>query len=252
MTTPSPDTIAGIEHARALRAELGLDALSSPGCLVALAEERLGLPVCVVVLPGQIDGWSFRRPAGGVVLWVNGANPPVRRRFTLAHELGHIRCGHDGDSPQLTIQTVEGKATTPVEIQANAFAGELLAPADGVRAAAATDDVDLEAIARVAATFGLSMIAALYRCNRIGIAPRYGQLKATIEIAGAAPVRDGENGHDDLLARLDKADLPRFSPLIGGSALVALAAGRTSLAGAAHAAGRSAAALAGGAGLIGI
>lgn len=56
-------------------------------------------------------------------VWVHSADADVRRRFTLAHELGHLML-HD-------VSVVYRDATfqgTPAERQANAFAADLLMP----------------------------------------------------------------------------------------------------------------------------
>ena len=65
-------------------------------------------------------------------MFLNGDQPVQRQRFTLAHELGHHRLGHaavvDG------VEEVDGKSDDPLEQQANAFAGEFLAPDQALRA----------------------------------------------------------------------------------------------------------------------
>lgn len=205
----------------------------------------------IAVLPEDIAGCCWRS-GGRVVLWVNGRHPPVRRRFTLAHELGHVRCGHNSAIPVDTIQTLSGRTTDAREIQANAFAAELLAPAAGVRAVARGEPT-LDDVARIAATYGISTIAALFRLSTLGLARHSDHLKAEIE-AGAdvavferlelSPVRDG-------IAAIGDADLPRLSPQLEGSALAAIVAGTASAVDAAASAGCEAAAMAQAAATIG-
>ena len=125
------DTNIGAKRARELRTELGLAAEEPAGSLLTLVEERLGLPVAVVSLPDEIAGCCWR-DGDRTVLWVNGTHPAVRMRFTLAHEVGHVRCGHDARVAVDTYETLGGRSTDAREVQANAFAAELLAPAAGV------------------------------------------------------------------------------------------------------------------------
>ena len=58
---------------------------------------------------------------------LNSSHPASRRRFTLAHELGHIVLGHEAT---VTVDEHESKT---LEAQANAFAGEILMPAADAR-----------------------------------------------------------------------------------------------------------------------
>ena len=89
------------------------------------------------------------------MLWVNGTHPAVRMRFTLAHEIGHVRCGHDAGVAVDTYETLGGRSTDAREVQANAFAAELLAPAAGVRAML-DGEPTLEDVVRIAARYGIS------------------------------------------------------------------------------------------------
>jgi len=53
-----------------------------------------------------------------------------RIRFTLAHELGHIICGHLTPATPITMRNKEPSGDDPPEeVQANTFASRLLAPA---------------------------------------------------------------------------------------------------------------------------
>jgi Zn-dependent peptidase ImmA (M78 family) len=52
--------------------------------------------------------------------------PPQRRRFTIAHELGHILLGHVGQSD--LINREPSPMDSPIEQAANVFASRLLAP----------------------------------------------------------------------------------------------------------------------------
>jgi hypothetical protein len=109
--------------------------------LAALLVDRLGLapPVDVAsvaahvadvetdLIPGSCDGvvvgLSGGRPRPLIV--VDRAAPPRRRRFTLAHEIGHITLPwHIGTAACDTGLRVRD----PPEIEANRFAAELLVP----------------------------------------------------------------------------------------------------------------------------
>lgn len=244
------DTNTGAKRAREAREELG-PAGALP-CIVSAVEENLGLPVVIAALPRGIAGCCWR-DGDRAVLWVNGTEAVVRQRFTLAHELGHIRCGHDSGLPVETFETLGGKATDSREVQANAFAAELLAPVHAVR-----DMVDgepsLEDVVLIAARFGISTIAALYRLNTLGLTSRYAVLKDEIEqgLADAVWQRVSPEPVQDVLARVDRRELPRLSPALRGSALASLAAGSASIDAVADAAGCDPARLTSAAAAVGV
>jgi Zn-dependent peptidase ImmA (M78 family) len=228
----SKDSNIGFKRARELREELGMEADEPISCLLTTVEEDLGIPVVVADLPQDVAGTCWQGEDGRVVVWVNGRDYVPRRRFTLAHELGHMRCGHDAGTPVDTIETMGGHTTNPHEIQANAFAAEFLAPAAGVREMAG-DDPTLEHVVQIAARYGISAISALYRLNQLELTDRVDQLKQEIEEdlhqklaahLGLDLERDG-----DLLSAIDEESLPRLSPALQDSALAAVIEGRASV-----------------------
>ena len=60
-----------------------------------LAEEGIGIPVSLIPLPAGVAG-AYGRREEHPFIFVSSNDAPVRRRFTLAHELGHHALGHAG------------------------------------------------------------------------------------------------------------------------------------------------------------
>jgi Zn-dependent peptidase ImmA (M78 family) len=244
------DTNIGAKRARETRRELGLDPGSPVPCLLIAVEDQLRIPVVIAPLPDGIAGCCWR-DGERLLLWVNGTEPSFRQRFTLAHEVGHVRCRHDTAVPVETFETLSGKTTDSREIQANAFSAELLAPADGVRAMV-DHEPTLEDVVLIAARYGISTIAALYRLNSLGLTKRYKRLKPQIENdADAVWDEVAPQVLADQIAGLDPSVLPRLSPSLAGSALAAMIAGAVSVTDAAGAAGCDPQSLADGAAVIG-
>lgn len=161
------DPLRAAEHAAEVaRMELGISNEAPLPDLVPLLEST-GLGVFLVPLgsDGLAGAYSLDRDVG--FLLVNSNQAPVRQRFTLAHEYAHHRLGHGS----LYDITIDQASTDPREAQANRLAGALLMP----RAAVSRwfDDrnsppIDLEAIVRMAAWFGVSAAAARVRLEIIG------------------------------------------------------------------------------------
>lgn len=247
------DTNIGAKRARQLREELELDPAAPLACVLELVVEELRVPVVVAGLPDGVAGACWRA-GDDVVLWVNGADAPVRRRFTLAHELGHLRCGHDGSIPVDTFQTLSGKTSDAREIQANAFAAELLVPAAGARAMVDGREPSLDDVVRLAERYGVSCVAALFRLNTLKLVPDYGELLEQIN-AGAHEARWealGCSPFDDQLGRLDVEELPWLAPSLRDSTLGGVVTGTVSTERGAAAAGCEADRLAAGAAAIGV
>jgi Zn-dependent peptidase ImmA (M78 family) len=127
---PSEHTHRGAKRARQAREQLGLGAGPLTDLLTTI-ERRAGAHVLVLALGADVAGAFIDRP-GLPLLFVNGRDAPARQRFTLAHELGHLRMHHGSivDRPE----AVGGYGHDPVEVSANAFAAELLMPKVAVQA----------------------------------------------------------------------------------------------------------------------
>lgn len=248
------DTNIGAKRARETRDALGLPANGPLACILDTVESGFGLPVVVAEMPEHVAGVCWRVD-DAAVLWVNGMQPAVRRRFTLAHELGHIRCGHDHGLPVETFQTLGGQTTDQREVQANAFAAQLLMPADGIRAVV-TGEPTLEDVVTIAARFGVSTIAALYRLNTLRLvgSERSARLKREIEdgVADEARAHVDPPAFEDGMAAIGEQDLPRLPAQLAGSNLEAIVHRSAPLPVIAAAAGCDASALADGAAAIGI
>jgi Zn-dependent peptidase ImmA (M78 family) len=220
-------TNRGAKRAREAREELGLAPAEPPTCILTLVEERAKLPVVVTAaLPSHVAGACYR-DGDGTLLWVNGAQAPVRQRFTLAHELAHAWCRHDGELEVDTFETLSGRTTNDYEIQANAFAAELLMPKACMHELV-TREPTLEEVVVIGAHLGVSAIAVVYRIKQLGLASeaRIDQLEQEID----------DNLHEATFARLDLSPLddriaaavehlPYLSPALNGSELEAAVRG---------------------------
>lgn len=100
-------------------------------------------------------------------VYVNANDVPARRRFTLAHEVGHwiCQCVEGRGAPVMCrAEDVAPGADRTLEREANVFAAELLMPEPAVRAAA--DDPE------PAARFGVSAEAIRWRLYSFGLVTR--------------------------------------------------------------------------------
>ena len=92
-------------------------------------------------------------------IFLNKSVPPDRMRYSLAHELGHVIMRTDSDNS--------------IEIEANMFAAELLAPARELRRDLIGGRVTLERLAQLKAKWRVSMQFILYQAKEIGIINEY-------------------------------------------------------------------------------
>jgi Zn-dependent peptidase ImmA (M78 family) len=164
------------QRARDLLRELGID---TPPVPVDEIVERLGATISREPFRGGISGMLYRTDAGAVV-GVNSAEPPTRQRFTIAHEIGHFLL-HEG-RPLIVDRHVRvdrrdassSMGTKREEVEANAFAAELLMPEEMLRRhveALVRDDAALPAdrlVNRLAREFEVSGQAMEIRLGALG------------------------------------------------------------------------------------
>jgi hypothetical protein len=120
-----------------------------------------------------VAGMPAATPLSGLLLparweiWVRGDEPSPRRRFTVAHEVGHHLLHSHGAAVLCRPADVEAAAddARALEREANRFAAELLMPEPLVRAAADRDGGDPIALAD---RFDVSDVAMGYRLVNLG------------------------------------------------------------------------------------
>lgn len=116
-------------------------------------------------------------------IFVSSAVSPERRRFTAAHEIGHIVLNHVGKFK--LVNREPSPTDNPVEQAANVFASCLLAPACvlwvcNVRTAEQIQE--LCQISRTAAEYRVERMNELYKRNRFLISPLEQKVYSQFEI----------------------------------------------------------------------
>lgn len=140
------------------------------------------VPVPVEEIAEEFLGLRVRETAGlgasGVIvpshrtIHVNADEPAERRRFTLAHEIGHwvIHCRTRPECMEILCRTVEvSGATDPREREANVFAATLLMPEPTVRGLVGDGVRDA---ATLAGMLGVSVPAMAWRLYNLGLGER--------------------------------------------------------------------------------
>ena len=160
MPGPVTDVRAGVLRQR-YHERFGGPELPVP--VEAIAEDLCGLAVEEVA---DLDVSGLLIPAERRV-YVNGAEPAQRRRFTLAHELGHWICQClEGTAAPIYCRAAEiglAPSVKALEREANVFAAELLMPEPAVRSAW-TGGPDA-----CAERFGVSVEAMRWRLYSFGL-----------------------------------------------------------------------------------
>jgi len=152
-------------YARRVINELGIS--KAPVDVVNVAA-RFAVQIKEEMFPDDVSGALHRGPEHSVIA-VNLAHPETRRRFTIAHELGHFFLHRDAPAhydPQHLVGShfrakVTGTMWDAREIEANKFAAELLMPRKLVLACVRAS-AELDA-ANLAAKFRVSPEAMTYR-----------------------------------------------------------------------------------------
>ena len=216
---PSLHSNRGAKRAREARAALTDDAAAPLECVLSVAEDAMETPVIVAEMPEAVAGACCRNGSWAVV-WVNGSHGLPRRRFTLAHELGHVWIGHEVGVEVDDLRTLSGATTSPLEVEANAFAAEFLVPAAGLRERV-NGSPSLDDVVMLAADYGVSAIMLTYRLKQLELAqPRWvRRLEEEIaeDLHRQAYERLEPPAPEDGLSRIEA--LPYLSPTLRGSLL---------------------------------
>ena len=125
------------------------------------------------VVEGNLDGCIARLVRSGDTGLIRVSTTVTnrgRRRFCVAHELGHFILRH-ADSGWLTcaegeLEEFGGGEAARLETQANMFASELLLPEPLVRRKCEVSPVDFEPVKRIAVEFETSLMATAIRFVR--------------------------------------------------------------------------------------
>lgn len=120
--------------------------------------------------PFGIDGveGAFKRVRGVPFILVNADRPLVRRRFTTAHEIGHLRLAPN-DAGIVESISVMDRSTNPEERNANRFAAYLLMDAQGVRDLTAEAANPWMMVAAVCNQYTVSPSAAAIHLGDLGL-----------------------------------------------------------------------------------
>lgn len=120
----------------------------------------------VFVREGDIkgaEGRLLRKGKKGVIHIRRGIKPEGRRRFTIAHELGHWEL-HAGYSQFLcSAEDMRDYGRSRLEVEANCFAAELLMPNSHFRAVCGNQEPSIALIESLAADFQTTLTSTAIR-----------------------------------------------------------------------------------------
>jgi DNA helicase-2/ATP-dependent DNA helicase PcrA len=171
----------------------------------------------------RLQLWRGNNPDLGGAIWLHPGLPPEKRAFALAHELGHFTL-HRGEQTTFHPPCTEAEVNEQAdpgnlrhqnhrveeysprvfrELEANAFAAELLAPRAEVRCLFATHPT-CDA-AWIAAHFGISLLLAQQRLMDavLSASVRPESQRFSQPFSGLAGSQPEANDAADIIARLD-------------------------------------------------
>lgn len=133
----------------------------------------------------EVSGALYRLPTGAV-LGVNSSHPPLRQRFTIAHEIGHLVL-HElpvfldrvypassitrSTEPRYKRNRLSSAAVDPIEIEANRFAACLLMPRQMLISRLAEESLPLGSpqVEKLAGLFNVSVQAMTFRLTNLAV-----------------------------------------------------------------------------------
>jgi Zn-dependent peptidase ImmA (M78 family) len=148
--------------------------ISQPPVPVDRIAVSLGAQITYSNFNGEVSGLLVRR-AGSVVIGVHSEQAETRKRFTIAHEIGHLIMHEADDGEEVHVDKLfrvhlrspaSSTAEDVAEIEANAFAAALLMPEEMVREDVRKLTLDFEDpqdIQRLAERYGVSSQAMTFR-----------------------------------------------------------------------------------------
>ena len=202
---PRPSTSLPYEQgellAQRLRSQSGLGDADLPtdlGQLAADVEDKFNVDVAIEPLESGLDGLAIWRRHYTLIM-VSSSIAAHRQRYTIAHELGHLMAGDQGDIVDENINY----SRTPAETRANAFAAAFLMPAGALRAATGEHSTPTEElIADLLARYRVSLDALAFRLHNLGIIDAAGRDSVRRMSSTRIALRQGRAS--DLQARHDQ------------------------------------------------
>jgi Zn-dependent peptidase ImmA (M78 family) len=171
-------TVANQDRARqAARSILREFGITAPPVPVERIIKSRKIVLQYAPLEADLSGMAYIRDGTGII-GVNALHHPNRQRFSAAHELAHHVLHADAIRQAVHVDKgirilfrddVSALGTEPMEIEANAFASELLIPAELLTAALAGSGVDMEdeaAVEALARRFRVSQAAMRFRLSQ--------------------------------------------------------------------------------------
>lgn len=114
----------------------------------------------IIAEPLSFDGGVFQLPNGELIIKLNADSVPTRKRFTLAHEIGHLLLGKPG------LRSSCGR-DQELERKCDAIASELLMPTDEtISVVTSLGKPTPEKLKALASRFDVSLHAAAFRVHR--------------------------------------------------------------------------------------
>lgn len=133
----------------------------------------------VKIFDADMDGFLYRE-GSEIIIGVNKDQAPVRQRFTIAHEVGHLLLHehnevHIDRGFQVRLRNgVSAQGINTEEMEANRFAAELLMPISLLRLDLESRYFDLaddQSLRELAKRYGVSTQAITIRLNGLGYSP---------------------------------------------------------------------------------
>ncbi len=129
--------------------------------------DRYGIKLLKEALPDGISG-MIQKEQDDITIRYNSAEPHLRQRFTIAHELGHFLAGHIDKNPVFrdSNQSYSQHNYDIKEVEANKIAAKLLMPEEKLKYL--IYEKNITSISELAKHFDVSQLAMQYRLKNLG------------------------------------------------------------------------------------